>query len=364
MVAMSGGVDSSVSALLLQQQGYPLAGMFMKNWEEDDRFGTCAAKEDADDARAVAIKLEIVLHLRNFATEYWDFVFENFLAEYRAGRTPNPDILCNREIKFKTFLDHARALGAGYIATGHYVRSDEREGLHRLLRGVDENKDQSYFLYTIGQEQLASTLFPVGELTKPEVRNMAEKAGLRVHDKKDSTGICFIGERNFKAFLGEYIAADPGEIQTIDGQIIGNHDGLMFHTLGQRQGLGIGGVRGCPDEPWYVLHKDMENNILYAGQGHDHQWMLSRRLVARQLSWVSGFAPEPGAKLSAKVRYRQADQSCVVCALDKNQLELHFTEEQRAVTPGQSVVLYEGESCLGGGIIDWADSPPAREQHP
>ncbi len=360
MVAMSGGVDSSVSAMLLQQQGLPLAGMFMKNWEEDDWLGTCAAKEDAEDAREVAKKLGITLHLRNFATEYWDYVFENFLAEYRVGRTPNPDILCNREIKFKTFLDHARALGAGFMATGHYVRSDEREGLHRLLRGVDENKDQSYFLYTIGQQQLASTLFPVGELNKPEVRAVAEKAGLQVHDKKDSTGICFIGERNFKEFLGRYIAADPGEIHTTDDQIIGSHDGLMFHTLGQRQGLGIGGVPGCPDEPWYVLHKDLENNVLYVGQGHDHPWMLSSKLVAKQLSWVSGQAPEAGTKLTAKVRYRQADQSCVVAAVDKNQLNLHFKEKQRAVTPGQSVVLYQGENCLGGGIIDWADFPPAR----
>ncbi len=364
MVAMSGGVDSSVSALLLQQRAYPCAGLFMKNWEEDDQLGTCTAYEDAEDARAIAKKLGITLHLRNFATEYWDHVFEDFLAEYRAGRTPNPDIACNREIKFKTFLDHARALGAGFMATGHYVRSDERDGLCRLLRGVDENKDQSYFLYTIGQQQLASTLFPVGELTKPEVRIMAQKAGLRVHDKKDSTGICFIGERNFKQFLGEYIDADPGEIQTIDGQIIGSHEGLMFHTLGQRQGLGIGGVHGCPDAPWYVLHKDLENNILYVGQGHDHPWMLSNNLLARQLSWVSGHAPEPGTNLSAKVRYRQMDQSCVVCAVDKDRLELHFNKEQRAVTPGQSVVLYEGENCLGGGIIDWADTPPVREQHP
>ncbi len=363
-MAMSGGVDSSVSALLLQQQGYAVDGMFMKNWEEDDRFGACAAREDADDARAVAIELEIVLHLRNFAAEYWDYVFEDFLAEYRAGRTPNPDILCNREIKFKTFLDHAMNLGAGYIATGHYVRSDEREGLHRLLRGVDENKDQSYFLYTLGQQQLAKTLFPVGELSKPEVRSMAKSAGFLVHDKKDSTGICFIGERNFKEFLGKYIDANAGEIHTVDGRVIGSHDGLMFHTLGQRQGLGIGGVRGCPDGPWYVLHKDLENNILYAGQGHDHPWMLSGKLLASQLSWVSGKAPEPGTKLNAKVRYRQADQACRVTAVDKHQLELHFYDEQRAVTPGQSVVLYDGEDCLGGGIIDWADSPPAVEFRP
>ncbi len=363
MVGMSGGVDSSVSALLLRQKGLSVAGMFMKNWEEDDRFGNCAAHEDAEDAQAVATKLGITLHLRNFSAEYWDYVFEDFLAEYRAGRTPNPDILCNREIKFKTFLEHARALGATRIATGHFVRSDERDGLHRLLRGVDENKDQSYFLYTIGQQQLARTIFPVGELTKPEVRSMAEKAGLRVHDKKDSTGICFIGERNFKEFLSEYISANPGEIQTIDGRIIGSHDGLMFHTLGQRQGLGIGGVRGCPDEPWYVLHKDMQSNILYVGQGHNHPWLLSGNLLASQLSWVSGHAPAPGTKLSAKVRYRQADQSCIVVAVDKNRLELHFSEQQRAVTPGQSVVLYEGENCLGGGIIDWADAPPACKEY-
>jgi tRNA-specific 2-thiouridylase len=361
MVAMSGGVDSSVSAMLLQQQGYPLAGMFMKNWEEDDRLGTCGALEDAEDAGTVAKKLGITLHFRNFSSEYWDYVFEEFLAEYRAGRTPNPDILCNREIKFKTFLDHARALGASYIATGHYVRSDEREGMHRLLRGIDENKDQSYFLYTLGQQQLAYTHFPVGELYKPDVRSMAAETGLRVHDKKDSTGICFIGERNFKEFLGEYIDANPGEIQTIDGRVIGSHGGLMFHTLGQRQGLGIGGVRGCADEPWYVLHKELEDNILYAGQGHDHPWMISRKLLASQLSWVSGNAPEPGTKLSAKVRYRQADQSCVVSTIDNNRMELHFKKEQRAVTPGQSVVLYDGENCLGGGIIDWADSPPARD---
>ncbi len=364
MVGMSGGVDSSVSALLLRQKGLPIAGMFMKNWEEDDRFGNCAAHEDAEDAQAVAKKLGITLHLRNFSAEYWDHVFENFLAEYRAGRTPNPDILCNREIKFKTFLEHARALGATRIATGHFVRSDERDGIHRLLRGVDDNKDQSYFLYTIGQRQLARTLFPVGELTKPEVRSMAKKAGLRVHDKKDSTGICFIGERNFKAFLSEYISANPGEIQTIDGRIIGSHEGLMFHTLGQRQGLGIGGVRGCPDEPWYVLHKDMESNILYVGQGHDHPWLLSGNLIATQLSWVSGHAPAPGTKLSARIRYRQADQSCTLVAVDKNRLELHFSEQQRAVTPGQSVVLYEGENCLGGGVIDWADSPPAIQEQP
>ena len=359
MVAMSGGVDSSVSALLLQAGDRPIAGMFMKNWEEDDRLGACTAEEDAADAQAVADSIGITLHRRNFAAEYWDYVFEDFLAEYRAGRTPNPDILCNREIKFKTFLEHAMDLGADTIATGHYVRSDSRDGLHRLLKGMDHNKDQSYFLYTIGQQQLARTLFPVGELTKPQVRAAAEKARLPVHDKKDSTGICFIGERNFRDFLAEYIPPSPGEIQTIDGRTIGKHAGLMYYTLGQRQGLGIGGLRGFDDEPWYVLHKDLENNVLFAGQGHDHPWLFSRNLRASQLSWVSGTAPPVGSPLTAKVRYRQADQDCMLQEIGEDALMLNFEEPQRAVTPGQSVVLYDGDVCLGGGIIDWADTPPA-----
>jgi tRNA-specific 2-thiouridylase len=358
MVAMSGGVDSSVAALLLQREGKSIAGMFMKNWEEDDRFGACPAEDDAADALAVAARLGIECHRRNFAAEYWDYVFENFLSEYRAGRTPNPDILCNREIKFKAFLDHAQDLGAEYIATGHYVRRDEQDGVHRLLRGMDDNKDQSYFLYTLGQQQLAKTLFPVGELAKPEVRKLAEQAGLRVHDKKDSTGICFIGERNFRTFLSEYIDGAAGEIRTIDGQTIGTHQGLMFHTLGQRQGLGIGGVKGFADKPWYVLHKDLDNNVLYAGQEHNHPWLMSNRLVARQLSWVSGRPPEPGSVLGAKVRYRQSDQACVVEEISADRLVLDFEQPQRAVTPGQSVVLYSGDSCLGGGIIDWANTPP------
>ena len=359
MVAMSGGVDSSVSALLLQEQGHPIAGMFMKNWEEDDRFGACPAEEDAADAQAVADAIGIELHRRNFAAEYWDYVFEDFLAEYRAGRTPNPDILCNREIKFKTFLEHAMDLGAEYIATGHYVRTDCRDGTHRLLRGLDPNKDQSYFLYTIGQEQLARTLFPVGELLKPEVREAAQNAALPVHDKKDSTGICFIGERNFKDFLSEYLPPSPGEIRTPGEQVIAEHNGLMYYTLGQRQGLGIGGLRDYSDEAWYVLHKDQERNILYAGQGHDHPWLFSTALRAGQLSWVSGFPPEAGAKLTARVRYRQADQDCVVTRIGSDELVLEFGQPQRAVTAGQSVVLYDGENCLGGGIISWADTIPA-----
>ncbi|MEE4216565.1 MAG: tRNA 2-thiouridine(34) synthase MnmA [Xanthomonadales bacterium] len=359
MAALSGGVDSAVAAWLLQSQGWPLAGMFMKNWEEDDRLGACNAERDAADAQAVADRLGIELHRRNFSAEYWDYVFEDFLSEYRAGRTPNPDILCNREIKFKTFLEHATDLGAEYIATGHYVRSDCRDGVHRLLKGLDANKDQSYFLYTIGQQQLARTLFPVGELLKPDVRQAADEAGIAVHDKKDSTGICFIGERNFKEFLSAYIPPSPGEIRTIEDQVVGRHQGLQYYTLGQRQGLGIGGVKGYPEDPWYVLHKDLENGVLYVGQGHDHPWLNAGALVAEQLSWVSGHAPEAGRRLSARVRYRQSDQDCTVSELSTDRLVLEFDLQQRAVTAGQSVVLYDGENCLGGGIIDWADTPPA-----
>jgi tRNA-specific 2-thiouridylase len=359
MVALSGGVDSAVSAWLLQSRGHDIAGMFMKNWEEDDRLGACTAEQDAADAQAVADLLGIKLHRRNFAAEYWDYVFEDFLAAYRAGRTPNPDILCNREIKFKTFLDHAGDLGAPYIATGHYVRSDCVDGVHRLLKGLDPNKDQSYFLYTIGQAQLARTLFPVGELLKPDVRQAALEAGIRVHDKRDSTGICFIGERNFREFLSAYIPPEPGEVRTAEGAVIGRHDGLQYYTLGQRQGLGIGGVKGFPEEPWYVLHKDIDDNALYVGQGHDHPWLFAGTLHASQLSWISGSPPEPGRKLAAKVRYRQADQACEIRDVSTNRLVVDFDTPQRAITPGQSVVLYDGASCLGGGIIDWANTPPA-----
>ena len=364
MVAMSGGVDSSVSAFLLRQQGHDIAGMFMKNWEEDDRFGKCCAAEDVADAKAVAESMDIVLHTRNFASEYWENVFEEFLGEYRAGRTPNPDILCNREIKFKTFLEHAEQLGAEKIATGHYVRSDCKDGKYRLLRGVDHNKDQSYFLYAVGHQQLAKTLFPVGELEKPRVRELAEQAGFRVFDKKDSTGICFIGERNFTAFLSEYLPAQPGEIRTTHGKLIGSHQGLMFHTLGQRQGLGIGGVKGFPEAPWYVLHKDLENNILYVGQGHEHPWMLSTTLEASQLAWVSGNAPVVGSELTAKVRYRQQDQAVSVRQIDDKHMTLEFHQAQRAVTPGQSVVLYDGNVCLGGGIIETMNTPPMSNKDP
>ena len=362
MVALSGGVDSAVSALLLKQQGLDIDAMFMKNWEEDDRRGECSAAEDVADASIIAESLGITLHTRNFALEYWDNVFEEFLAEYRAGRTPNPDILCNREIKFKTFLEHAEALGAEKIATGHYVRTDSAGGKSRLLRGLDHNKDQSYFLYAVGHEQLAKTLFPVGELDKPEVRDLAAQAGFAVSAKKDSTGICFIGERDFTSFLGEYLSAEPGEIQTPDGQVIGRHLGLMFHTLGQRQGLGIGGVKGFPDAPWYVLHKDMDNNILYAGQGHEHPWLLSDWLEARQLAWVSGEAPAEGSKLTAKVRYRQQDQAVTIEKIDKDSMQIKFEQAQRAITPGQSIVLYDGDVCLGGGVIETMNTAPVLRQ--
>ncbi len=358
MVAMSGGVDSSVAALCLKQQGRDIAGLFMKNWEEDDRLGACPSEQDVADALAVAESMGINLHRRNFSAEYWDFVFEEFLAEYRAGRTPNPDVLCNREIKFKTFFQHARDLGAERIATGHYARIAETDGGYRLLRGKDANKDQSYFLYTLAQEQLARTEFPVGELHKPLVRQMAQAAGIGVHSKKDSTGICFIGERNFRQFLTSYITAEPGEIRTPEGVVIGEHHGLMFHTLGQRQGLGIGGVRGFEDAPWYVLHKDMQENVLYAGQDHDHPWLLATCLRASQLSWISGHPPTAGSRLHAQVRYRQQAQACVVTEVSEGCLGLEFDQPQRAITPGQSVVLYHDTVCLGGGIIDASNAPP------
>lgn len=362
MVAMSGGVDSSVAALLLQNQDRPIAGMFMKNWEEDDRSGHCPAEQDAADALSVADSLGIEFHARNFSAEYWDGVFENFISEYQAGRTPNPDILCNREIKFKTFLQHAHDLGAERIATGHYVRSDQKDGNHRLLRGLDHNKDQSYFLYTLGQEQLACTDFPVGELAKPAVRQKAEAAGFRVHDKKDSTGICFIGERDFRSFLAAYVDSEPGEMRTPEGQLIGEHQGLAFHTLGQRQGLGIGGVRGFPDAPWYVLHKDLQENVLYVGQKHEHPWLLSQRVLANEPSWTTGMPPHPGRLLQAQVRYRQAAQACRVVSVDENAFEVEFLNPQWAVTPGQSIVLYADDVCLGGGIIQYSDTPPAETQ--
>jgi tRNA-specific 2-thiouridylase len=357
MVGMSGGVDSSVSALLLREQGHNIAGMFMKNWEEDDRFGSCPAEEDAADAARVCEALGIHLYTRNFAAEYWDNVFEHFLDEYRAGRTPNPDVLCNREIKFKTFLEHAEDLGSAFIATGHYVRRrQDSAGRWQLLRGLDNNKDQSYFLYTIGQDQLARTHFPVGELAKPAVREIAQRQGLHIHQKKDSTGICFIGERDFKGFLSRYIPAEPGEIRSTEGSLLGEHDGLMYYTLGQRQGLGIGGTQEGSGEPWYVVHKDLETRTLYVGQGHDHPMLFSNWLQTDQASWVAAQAPDSQFECTAKTRYRQLDQACVAQVNPEGDLEVRFHQPQRAVTPGQSVVFYAGEACLGGAVITATNS--------
>jgi tRNA-specific 2-thiouridylase len=360
VVGMSGGVDSSVTALLLLEQGYEVIGLFMKNWEEDDHTGLCTAPQDFADAQAVCDKLGIPLHAVNFAAEYWDEVFEVFLSEYRAGRTPNPDILCNQQIKFKAFMDYATDLGADLIATGHYARVGHRDGGYALLKGIDQQKDQSYFIYTLGQLQLARVLFPIGHMEKSEVRKRAERAGLSNHQKKDSTGICFIGERRFKEFLQRFLPAQPGEIQTPDGQVIGRHDGLMYYTLGQRQGLGIGGRKGASEEPWYVLAKDLERNVLVVGQGHDHPMLFHTGLEAGNLSWVHGKAPDTPVRCSAKIRYRQPDQGCTVEAVDERRIRVVFDRPQRAVTPGQSVVFYQDEECLGGGIIEHAlDAAPA-----
>lgn len=353
IVGMSGGVDSSVSAYLLQQQGYQVAGLFMKNWEEDDNEEYCSAATDLADAQAVCDKLGIELHTVNFAAEYWDNVFELFLAEYKAGRTPNPDILCNKEIKFKAFLEFAAEdLGADYIATGHYVRRRDINGTTQLLRGIDTNKDQSYFLYTLSHEQVAQSLFPVGELEKPEVRKIAEQLDLATAKKKDSTGICFIGERKFRDFLGRYLPAQPGKIMTVDGEEIGQHQGLMYHTLGQRKGLGIGGTKDGGEDPWYVVEKDLENNVLLVAQGHDHPSLYSQGLIAQQLHWVDRNTVREPFRCVVKTRYRQPDIACTVTPIDDERIEVRFDEPVAAVTPGQSAVFYIDEVCLGGGVIE------------
>ena len=356
VVGMSGGVDSSVTAWLLKEQGYEVIGLFMKNWEDDDDSEYCSTRQDWLDAVSVADVVGVDIEAVNFAAEYKDRVFADFLREYSAGRTPNPDVLCNAEIKFKAFLDHAMTLGADHIATGHYARVRQRGARVELLKAVDHTKDQSYFLHRLNQAQLSRTLFPLGEINKTEVRRIALELGLPNATKKDSTGICFIGERPFREFLNRYLPTQPGPILTETGKLVGTHHGLSFYTLGQRKGLGIGGVKGYQHADgtgpvWYVARKDMARNTLYVVEGHDHPWLLTEALVADQMSWVSGEAPSAGA-YAAKTRYRQQDASCSLIESKKgSEFELRFEQPQWAVTPGQSAVLYDGDVCLGGGII-------------
>lgn len=352
IVGMSGGVDSAVAAALLKQQGYQVEGLFMKNWDEDDGSEYCTAREDLLDAMQVAGALDMELHTANFAGEYWDRVFAHFLAEYRAGRTPNPDILCNREIKFQAFLDHSLTLGADGIATGHYAQLDYPGNSARLLRAVDTNKDQTYFLHAVGADKFRRTLFPLGGIEKPEVRRLAEQFGFANHKKKDSTGICFIGERRFRDFLQQYLPAQPGRIEDDHGNLLGEHSGLMYYTLGQRQGLGVGGRSDSSESPWYVAAKDLTRNVLVAVQGHDHALLQSQQLNTSAVHWVAAEPPALPAQLSAKTRYRQADQACTVSDAGAGRVSVHFEQLQRAVTPGQSVVFYDGEVCLGGAVIE------------
>jgi len=361
VVGMSGGVDSSVAALLLKQQGYDVLGLFMKNWEDDDTDEYCTSRDDLVDAVAVADNLGIDIETANFSAEYRERVFAEFLSEYRAGRTPNPDVLCNAEIKFRAFLDHAVTLGADAIATGHYARTAASGHDIALLRAVDRSKDQSYFLYRLGQAQLARSIFPLGSLEKRKVRAIARDHGLAVHAKRDSTGICFIGERPFREFLNRYLPMQPGDMCTSAGKVIGRHDGLMFYTIGQRQGLRIGGRRDGDGSAWYVAGKDIAGNRLILVQGHDHPLLYARRLTCTRLSWISGTQPDASRVYSAKTRYRQQDSTCRIVRCDESQCEIEFAARQWAITPGQSVVLYDGETCLGGGIIEAAKSDSADE---
>ncbi|MEC1179834.1 tRNA 2-thiouridine(34) synthase MnmA [Metasolibacillus meyeri] len=348
VVGMSGGVDSSVAAYLLKQQGYDVIGIFMKNWDDTDENGVCTATEDYEDVIAVCNQIGIPYYAVNFEKQYWDKVFTYFLEEYKAGRTPNPDVMCNKEIKFKAFLEHAMNLGADYLATGHYARVEQREGETVMLRGVDNNKDQTYFLNQLSQEQLKHVMFPIGHLLKPEVRKIAEEAGLATAKKKDSTGICFIGERNFKEFLSQYLPAQPGKMETFDGQVMGQHDGLMYYTLGQRHGLGIGG----DGEPWFVLGKDLTRNVLYVGQGFHHESLYSTALSAVKMNFTTERELPKEFNCTAKFRYRQEDSPVKVELLPDGTAYIEFAEPVRAITPGQAVVLYDGDVCLGGGTID------------
>lgn len=352
IVGMSGGVDSSVAAWLLQQQGYQVEGLFMKNWEQDDRADFCPAAQDLADAQAVCNQLRIPLHTVNFAGEYWDRVFTHFLNEYQLGRTPNPDVLCNKEIKFNAFLQHALALGADYIATGHYAKTKIIDAQGYLYKAKDRDKDQTYFLHAVEQSALAKTLFPIGDYNKPEIRAFAKEHGLVTHEKKDSTGICFIGEKRFKSFLQEFILAKPGEIKNMDGEILGQHDGLMFYTLGQRQGLGIGGLANSGDEPWYVVDKDVSTNTLFVAQGSNHPMLFAQGLVCGPIHWLADIKNNLPLTCFAKTRYRQMEQACMVSPEDANQHYVMFSSPQRAVTPGQYVVFYDKNQCLGGATIE------------
>ncbi|MGM0874373.1 MAG: tRNA 2-thiouridine(34) synthase MnmA [Bacillota bacterium] len=347
VVGMSGGVDSSVAALRLKEQGYDVIGIFMKNWDDTDENGVCTATEDYNDVIEVCNQIGIPYYAVNFEKQYWDKVFTYFLDEYKAGRTPNPDVMCNKEIKFKAFLDHAVSLGADYLATGHYARVEYRDGEYKMLRGIDENKDQTYFLNQLGQDQLSKVLFPLGDIEKPEVRKLAGIANLATATKKDSTGICFIGERNFKEFLSGYLPAQPGIMQTLDGEVKGKHDGLMYYTIGQRHGLGIGGS----GDPWFAVGKDLEKNVLYVEQGFHNELLYSDSIIATNVSWISE-QPISEVACTAKFRYRQEDNEVVVNMIDATTAEVTFKKPIRAVTPGQAVVFYDGEVCLGGGTID------------
>ncbi len=352
IVGMSGGVDSSVAAHLLKARGYQVTGLFMKNWDEDDGTEYCTAKTDLADAQAVCDSLGIELLTANFAAEYWDNVFEHFLAEYKAGRTPNPDVLCNREIKFKAFMEYAMDLGADYIATGHYVQTTSAGAETHLLKGLDANKDQSYFLCEVQEKCLEKSLFPVGALAKPEVRRIAAQLNLATRDKKDSTGICFIGERKFKDFLEQYLPAQPGHIETTQGDVIGNHAGLMYYTFGQRQGLGIGGNSKYPEAAWYVVDKDLKRNVLVVAQGNDNNALLSSELITSAPAWINANSQSPPVSCMAKIRYRQADQACTLATMPSGGLRVRFASPQRAVTPGQYIVFYEANRCLGGAVIE------------
>ena len=348
VVGMSGGVDSSVAALLLKQQGYDVIGLFMKNWDDTDEFGFCTATEDYEDVIRVCNQIGIPYYAVNFEKQYWDKVFTYFLDEYKAGRTPNPDVMCNKEIKFKAFLDHALTLGADYLATGHYAQVEYIDGEYKMLRGLDDNKDQTYFLNQLGQDQLSRVMFPIGNIEKSKVRELAKEADLATATKKDSTGICFIGERNFKEFLGNYLPAQPGKMETLDGKEMGKHDGLMYYTIGQRHGLGIGGS----GDPWFVVGKDLEKNILFVGQGFDNELLYSDSIIATNVSWVSNEAQTKEFKCTAKFRYRQPDNAVTVQIIDDQNVRVVFDQPIRAVTPGQAVVFYNGDECLGGGTID------------